>query len=59
MTPEQVVDVIKRFRFERKRGGGFPTGLKWEFAMNRMQTRNMFAVMPTRETGSIHGQKCP
>jgi len=50
MTPEQVVDVIKRSGLRGRGGGGFPTGLKWEFAMNRMQTRNMFAVMPTRET---------
>jgi len=35
MTPEQVVDVIKRSGLRGRGGGGFPTGLKWEFAMKQ------------------------
>lgn len=31
MTPEQVVDEIKRSGLRGRGGGGFPTGLKWEF----------------------------
>jgi NADP-reducing hydrogenase subunit HndC len=31
MTPEEVIDVIKRSGLRGRGGGGFPTGLKWEF----------------------------
>ena len=32
MTPEAVIDEIKRSGSRGRGGGGFPTGLKWEFA---------------------------
>lgn len=32
MTPEQVIDEIKHSGLRGRGGGGFPTGLKWEFA---------------------------
>lgn len=32
MTPEQVVDEIKRSGLRGRGGGGFSTGMKWEFA---------------------------
>ena len=32
MTPEAVIDEIKRSGLHGRGGGGFPTGLKWEFA---------------------------
>ena len=32
MTPEAVLDEIKRSGLRGRGGGGFPTGLKWEFA---------------------------
>ena len=31
MTPEAVIDEIKRSGLRGRGGGGFPTGLKWEF----------------------------
>jgi len=31
MTPEQVIDTIKRSGLRGRGGAGFPTGLKWEF----------------------------
>ncbi|HEX2952462.1 MAG TPA: NADH-quinone oxidoreductase subunit NuoF [Bacillota bacterium] len=31
MTPEKVVDEIKRSGLRGRGGGGFPTGMKWEF----------------------------
>ncbi|MDK2800966.1 MAG: NADP-reducing hydrogenase subunit HndC [Clostridiales bacterium] len=31
MTPEQVIDTIKKSGLRGRGGGGFPTGLKWEF----------------------------
>lgn len=34
MTPEQVIDELKRSGLRGRGGGGFPTGLKWEFAKN-------------------------
>lgn len=32
MTPEQVIEEVKRARLRGRGGAGFPTGLKWEFA---------------------------
>ncbi len=32
MTPEQVIGTIKESGLRGRGGGGFPTGLKWEFA---------------------------
>ena len=32
MTPEEVIDEIKRSGLRGRGGGGFPTGLKWQFA---------------------------
>lgn len=32
MTPEEVIDEIKRSGLRGRGGGGFPTGMKWEFA---------------------------
>jgi NADP-reducing hydrogenase subunit HndC len=33
MTPEQVIDEIKRSGLRGRGGAGFPTGLKWELTM--------------------------
>lgn len=32
MTPEQVIEVVKESGLRGRGGGGFPTGLKWQFA---------------------------
>jgi NADH-quinone oxidoreductase subunit F/NADP-reducing hydrogenase subunit HndC len=32
MTPEQVIDEVKASGLRGRGGGGFPTGLKWQFA---------------------------
>ena len=32
MTPAEVIDVMKKSGLRGRGGGGFPTGLKWEFA---------------------------
>jgi NADP-reducing hydrogenase subunit HndC len=32
MKPEQVIDTVKKSGLRGRGGGGFPTGLKWEFA---------------------------
>lgn len=34
MKPEDVVDILKRSGLRGRGGGGFSTGLKWEFAKN-------------------------
>ncbi|RPF46716.1 NADH-quinone oxidoreductase subunit F/NADP-reducing hydrogenase subunit HndC [Thermodesulfitimonas autotrophica] len=34
MTPEQVIEEIKRSGLRGRGGAGFPTGRKWEFARN-------------------------
>src|SRR5690606_27548920 len=32
MTPEQVLEEVKKSGLRGRGGAGFPTGLKWEFA---------------------------
>ncbi len=32
LTPQQTIDIIKKSGLRGRGGGGFPTGLKWEFA---------------------------
>lgn len=32
LTPEQVVDIVKKSGLRGRGGGGFPTGSKWDFA---------------------------
>jgi NADP-reducing hydrogenase subunit HndC len=32
MTPQEVIDTIKKSGLRGRGGGGFPTGMKWEFA---------------------------
>ncbi|WP_338052314.1 NADH-quinone oxidoreductase subunit NuoF [Pumilibacter intestinalis] len=34
MSPEEVIEVIKKSGLRGRGGGGFPTGTKWEFAHN-------------------------
>jgi NADP-reducing hydrogenase subunit HndC len=34
MTPEQVIDEVKRSGLRGRGGAGFPTGMKWEFLRN-------------------------
>lgn len=36
MTPEAVIDTIKRSGLRGRGGGGFPTGIKWEFAAKQV-----------------------
>ncbi|SET47446.1 NAD(P)-dependent iron-only hydrogenase diaphorase component flavoprotein [Natronincola peptidivorans] len=31
MTPQEVIDIVKKSGLRGRGGGGFPTGLKWEF----------------------------
>ncbi len=34
MTPEQVIDEVKKSGLRGRGGAGFPTGMKWEFCKN-------------------------
>jgi NADH-quinone oxidoreductase subunit F len=34
MTPQQVIDEIKKSGLRGRGGGGFPTGMKWQFTRN-------------------------
>lgn len=39
MTPEQVIDEVKRSGLRGRGGAGFPTGRKWEFSRNTQADR--------------------
>jgi len=36
MTPQQVIDEIKKSGLRGRGGAGFPTGMKWQFAANQV-----------------------
>lgn len=36
MTPEAVIDTMKKSGLRGRGGGGFPTGMKWEFAAKQV-----------------------
>lgn len=36
MTPEAVVDTVKKSGLRGRGGGGFPTGMKWDFAAKQV-----------------------
>lgn len=40
MTPEEVIDLIKKSGLRGRGGGGFPTGLKWEIARKNRREKN-------------------
>lgn len=43
MSPEEVIDEIKRSGLRGRGGGGFPTGMKWEFA-RKYQSEEKYVV---------------
>jgi len=49
MTPEQVVDEVKRSGLRGRGGAGFPTGLKWSF-MPKPDGRQRFIVCNADES---------
>ena len=50
MKPQEVIDEIKESGLRGRGGGGFPTGLKWQFTANSQGDKNMLHVMPTKVT---------
>ncbi len=38
MKPEQVIDTMKKSGLRGRGGGGFPTGMKWEFAAKQQES---------------------
>lgn len=53
MTPEAVIDEIKRSGLRGRGGGGFPTGLKWEFA-RKYQADQKYVVCNADEGDREH-----
>ncbi len=43
MTPEQVIQIIKDSGLRGRGGGGFPTGLKWDFAYKSQNEQKFVA----------------
>lgn len=43
ITPQDVTDVIKKSGLRGRGGGGFPTGVKWEFA-SRQQNEQKYII---------------
>ncbi len=43
MTPQQVIDIIKESGLRGRGGGGFPTGLKWQFTANAVDDQKYVA----------------
>ncbi|MBE7023143.1 MAG: NADH-quinone oxidoreductase subunit NuoF [Ruminococcaceae bacterium] len=43
MTPQEVIDVIKDSGLRGRGGGGFPTGMKWQFTYNSQNDQKYVA----------------
>ena len=43
MTPQEVIDEIKASGLRGRGGGGFPTGLKWQFTANTQSDKKFVA----------------
>ncbi len=43
MTPQEVIDVIKDSGLRGRGGGGFPTGMKWQFTYNSQDDQKYVA----------------
>ena len=43
MKPQEVIDEIKKSGLRGRGGGGFPTGLKWQFASNSVDDQKYVA----------------
>ena len=41
MKPEEVIEEVKKAGLRGRGGGGFPTGLKWEFAAKAPERSSM------------------
>ncbi len=44
MTPKQVIDEVKASGLRGRGGGGFPTGLKWEIALNTQSDEKFIII---------------
>ncbi len=44
MTPAEVIDVMKKSGLRGRGGGGFPTGLKWEFASRYSSENGKYVI---------------
>ena len=62
--PADVIDVIKRSGLRGRGGGGFPTGLKWEFASKQVSDVKLRCLQrrrrrPRRLHGPLHHGRRP
>jgi [NiFe] hydrogenase diaphorase moiety large subunit len=54
MTPEEVIDEVKRSNMRGRGGAGFPTGLKWEFCRNAVgEKKYIFCNADEGEPGTF------
>jgi [NiFe] hydrogenase diaphorase moiety large subunit len=44
MTPENVIEEIKKSNLRGRGGAGFPTGMKWEFTRNNSKGKKAYVV---------------
>ncbi len=54
MEPQAVIDVIKESGLRGRGGGGFPTGLKWQFAANnKVETKYILCNADEGDPGAF------
>ncbi len=44
LTPDEIIDIVKRARLRGRGGAGFPTGLKWSFVPKGAEVTRYLAV---------------
>jgi [NiFe] hydrogenase diaphorase moiety large subunit len=57
MSPEQVIDEVKKSNMRGRGGAGFPTGLKWEFCRNAAGEKYIFCNADEGERRSFGGDQ--
>ena len=60
MSPEDVIDEIKKSGLRGRGGGGFPTGLKWEFTRKAQgDAKYIICNADEGDPGRLHGPVRP
>ena len=53
MTPDQIIDEVKKSGLRGRGGAGFPTGMKWSFVPKDTASPNTFSPMVTRASRAL------
>jgi NADH-quinone oxidoreductase subunit F len=53
MSPDDVINEVKKSALRGRGGAGFPTGMKWSFVPKDSPSRNTWSAMLTSQPGTF------